>query len=57
MNKKDKEKIELVITHCKMFLYGTNLPSSAIKTEPVIIADLYNNFALMHLISTMFFNS
>lgn len=58
VDKKDKEKIELVITHCEMFLYGFHQPSFLLSdftpTRERIIADLYNIFTGMHLISTMF---
>ncbi len=57
MNEKDKENIEPVIFHCKMFEYGFSQTYSPTLealgvTDP--IPRLYNEFAGIHLISTMF---
>ena len=51
MDAKTKESIELVIFHCDMFLYGYQGPTDAIVNP---VANSYNQFAGLHLISTMF---
>jgi len=51
MDDKAKKSIELVIFHCDLFLYGhSGTPQIAFNN----IARLYNLFAGLHLISTMF---
>lgn len=57
MNEKDKENIELVIFHCKMFEYGfsqTYSPTLEALGVADQIASFYHQFAGLHLISTMF---
>ena len=54
MNKEKREKIELVILHCEMFIYGTNDPFLSVRAKYKTIPWFYNIFCLMHLISTMF---
>ena len=51
MDEKTKESIELVIFHCEMFLYGYKGPPDAIFNP---VANSYNQFAGLHLVSTMF---
>ena len=57
MNEKDKENVELVIFHCKMFEYGFSQTYSP-ALEALGVSDsiprFYNQFTGLHLISTMF---
>ncbi|TSD02641.1 MAG: hypothetical protein Athens071416_577 [Parcubacteria group bacterium Athens0714_16] len=61
MNKKykdiDKEKLDRVIFHCEMFMYGSNFPEYMENFGyGNNIPGEYNRFAGLHLISTMFLN-
>jgi hypothetical protein len=55
MNKKNKEKIKIIINHCEMFLYGTSVnPFLFLYSENPEISAKYNNFCLINLVSAMF---